>query len=74
MFSMTTNMFSVRLRELRERKNLDKKTLAELCGLSKNQVGRYEAGEIEPSAKSLIALADYFNVSIDYLLGRENNS
>lgn len=69
---MATNMFSVRLRELRERKNLDKKTLAELCGLSKNQVGRYEAGEIEPSTKSLMALADYFDVSIDYLLGREN--
>ena len=69
---MDDTIFSVRLRELRERKNLDKKTLAELCGLSKNQIGRYETGEIEPSAKSLMALADYFGVSIDYLLGREN--
>lgn len=63
--------FSRRLQELREAKNLDRKTLAELCGLSKDLVGQYERGERQPSAKSLIALADYFDVSVDYLLGRE---
>ena len=68
---MADTTFSVRLRELRVRKNLDKKTLAELCGLSKDMIGQYERGERQPSAKSLMALADYFDVSVDYLLGRE---
>lgn len=70
---MTKSTFSLRLYELRERQHIDRKTLGELCGLSKNQIGRYEAGEVEPSIKSLIALADYFGVSTDYLLGRKNN-
>ena len=68
---MADTTFSVRLCELRVRKNLDKKTLAELCGLSKDMIGQYERGERQPSAKSLMALADYFDVSVDYLLGRE---
>lgn len=63
--------FSSRLRELRETKRISRKTLAELCGLSKNLIGQYESGKKIPSARSLIAIADYFDVSIDWLLGRE---
>ena len=62
--------FSRRLQELREAKNLDRKTLAELCGLSKDMVGQYERGEKMPSLKTAITMADYFDVSLDYLLGR----
>ena len=65
------HMFPERLKALREGENLDRKTLAELCGLSKNVVSRYENGEREPSSQSLVALADFFDVSVDYLLGRE---
>ena len=63
--------FSRRLHELREAKKISRKTLAELCGLSKNLIGQYESGKKVPSARSLMALADYFDVSIDWLLGRE---
>ncbi len=67
---MSDDLFPVRLRKLREAKRINAKALGELCGLSKNMIGRYEKGEI-PSAKSLMALADFFDVSIDYLLGRD---
>lgn len=62
-------VFSKRLRQLRERRGLSQRALGELCGLSKNAVQLYENGRL-PSAGSLIVLADFFNVSADYLLGR----
>lgn len=64
--------FSVRLQKLRERRRINQKALGECCGLSKNMIGKYERGEKEPSVKALIEIADYFEVSIDYLLGRQN--
>lgn len=69
---MSSNSFSARLQELREARHVDRKTLGELCGRSKNVIGQYESGEKLPSLKTVIALADYFDVSVDYLLGREN--
>ena len=42
-------------------------------GLSQNTVSRYETGEREADYRTLILLGDYFNVSIDYLLGRTDN-
>lgn len=51
---------------------MSRKALGELCGLSKNIIGQYEQGEKEPSIKTLVELADFFEVSIDYLLGRQN--
>lgn len=68
---MTKSTFPIRLYELRESQHIDRKTLGELVGLSKNVVGQYERGEKEPSVKTLVALADYFHVTVDYLLGRE---
>lgn len=64
--------FSSRLQRLRERRRIDRKTLGECCGLSKNIIGQYERGEKEPSLKTLIEIADFFEVSTDYLLGRQN--
>lgn len=64
--------FPARLKALREKKQLDRKTLAELCGLSKNVIGQYESGARVPSARSLAALADHFQVSMDYLWGRNS--
>ena len=63
--------FPERLRRLRERRQISRRTLSELCGLSKNMISVYERGEAEPSAAALIALADTFEVSVDYLLGRK---
>lgn len=64
--------FPVRLQRLRERKGMSRKALGECCGMSKNIVGMYERGEKEPSMKTLIEIADFFEVSTDYLLGRQN--
>ncbi len=50
---------------------MSRKALGELCGLSKNIIGQYERGEKEPSVRTLIALAEHLDVSVDHLLGRK---
>lgn len=69
---MKGNEFPARLRKLRERKGMNQKALAECCKLSKNMIGLYEKGEREPTASVIVAIADFFGVSADYLLGRQN--
>lgn len=66
-------VFAFRLRKLRERRRVSRRTLADLCGVSKSAMARYERGEREPSGKLVCELADYFGVSADYLLGRTEN-
>lgn len=62
--------FRQRLQWLREKKRISRKVLSELCGLHPDAIRRYERGEAEPTKDSLIAIADFFEVSIDYLVGR----
>ena len=64
--------FPRRLQRLREQDRKSRRVLSELCGLPDSAIKRYERGEIKPNIESLIAIADYFHVSIDYLLGRTN--
>ena len=64
------NEFPERLRRLREEKRKSRAVLSELCGLHTDAIRRYERGEAEPDLVSLIAIADYFEVSLDYLTGR----
>ena len=66
--------FSERLRRLREERRPVRSMAAvsELCGLERGAVRRYERGECLPSMEALIALADYYEVSLDYLIGRVN--
>lgn len=66
------NVFPERLRRLREKEGKSRIVLSQLCGLPDSAIRRYERGEIKPNTDSLIAIADYFNVSVDYLLGRKN--
>lgn len=47
--------------------------LAMAMNMSQNSISRYETGEREADYKTLIAFADFFNVSIDFLLGRTEN-
>lgn len=68
----TENKFPERLRKLRERNRMKQCVLAELCGLNRNAIKLYENGKVEPTRKSLESIADYFDVSIDYLLGRSD--
>lgn len=68
----TAGAFPERLRKLRERRRISRRTLGECCGLSKDVIRKYEEGEREPKASSLAEIADFFEVSADYLLGRQN--
>ena len=63
----------MRLKELRERKNMTQTRLAMDLSLSQNSVSRYENGTHEADYATLIRIADYFNVSLDYLLERTDN-
>ena len=61
---------NMRLKELRKKKHISQVRLAIELNMSQNSISRYETGAHEADYKTLIAFADYFNVSIDYLLGR----
>lgn len=63
----------MRLKELRKKRGVSQLRLAMDLGLSQNTVSRYETGEREADYHTLILLADYFNVSIDYLLERTDD-
>ncbi len=63
----------MRLKELRKKHNLSQLRLAMDLSMNQNTISRYEAGEREADYKTLIKIADYFNVSIDYLLERTDN-
>ncbi|HCH74281.1 MAG TPA: XRE family transcriptional regulator [Clostridiales bacterium] len=63
----------MRLKEVREAKKVSQIKLAIDLGLNQNSISRYENGQREADYKTLIAFADYFNVSVDYLLERTNN-
>jgi len=69
-FPEKLNPFSQRLRQLREEKGLLQKDVAKILGITPSAYGYYEQGKREPSMEVLKKLSDFFNVSIDYLLGR----
>ena len=60
----------MRLRELRLERNMSQQRLAMELSMTQNTISRYENGEREPGIKELLRIADYFNVSLDYLLER----
>ena len=64
--------FNERLRQLRTAKDLSQFEFAKQIGISKSSVNMYERGEREPNFKMLEVIADYFNVDMDYLLGKTN--
>ena len=63
----------MRLKELRHKKKLSQLQLAIALNMNQNSISRYETGEREADYATLIRFADYFNVSIDYLLERTDN-
>lgn len=58
------------LKSLRKSNNLTQEDLAKALKVSRSTIGMYENGSREPDYETLEAIADYFNVDIDYLLGR----
>lgn len=65
--------FHERLAELRKSRNLTQKQVYEGVGMSMIGYQRYEYGTREPSYQKLLALADFFDVSLDYLVGRSDD-
>lgn len=63
----------MRLRELRKSRKISQTKLAMDLNLSQNAISRYETGKREADYRTLIAIADYFHVSVDYLLERTDN-
>ena len=62
-----------RLQQLRKEKGITQLKLAMDLGMSQNTISRYESEKREADYRTLILFADYFHVSVDYLLGRTDN-
>lgn len=65
--------FHFRIRELRVSRKLSQQELADLLKISKSSVNMYERGEREPGLDLIEAIADFFNVDLDYLMGKSDN-
>ena len=61
-----------KLKNLREDKDLKQSDIAKILNVSQVSYGRYELGLSEPSIASLIKLANFYGVSIDYIVGRSD--
>ena len=67
-------MLGKRLAELRKRNKLTQAKLSSTLGIHRGTYANYEAGNREPDNETLQKLADFFNVTTDYLLGRSDNA
>ena len=67
------DLFAIRLKELRKTKKLTQSQMAEFLHVTTRHYQDIEYGKINIPALTLIALADYFNVSLDYLVGRSDD-
>ena len=67
------NNLSTRLKQLRIDKNLTQKDVADYLEIAPHSVQRFEYGTNKPSIENIVKLAEYFNVSTDYLLGVSDN-
>jgi len=67
------NKYGLRLKELREKHGYTQEALAKKLNTSRSRIGMYEQGKRQPDFEMQEAIADLFNVSIDYLFGRKDN-
>jgi transcriptional regulator with XRE-family HTH domain len=67
-------VFADKLKELREKENLSQNDLDIVLGYNDSPVSEFERGACFPKFETLLMLADFFRVSIDYLVGRSENS
>lgn len=66
-------MAYTKIRDLREDRDLNQTQIAEMLGMSQTGYSKYETGENDVPTEVLIKLADFYGVSIDFLLGQTNN-
>ncbi len=67
---MDKNILGKRIKKLREKNNLNQLEFSKILNISNTTLSQYEAGNRTPSDEIKEKVADYFNVSVDYLLGR----
>ena len=65
-------LFGSHIRDLRLANELKQEDLGNALSVTKATISRIESGDRAPSLESMLALADYFNVSLDYLVGRSD--
>ena len=73
LFKEITNMRGDRLKKLRQEKKLTQEQLGKIIHVSKVSISGYESGDRTPDTENLSRLANYFEVTTDYLLGRTDN-
>jgi len=66
-------IFSMRFNTIKDEQKVTMVDVAKALNITKQSVHKWTTGENIPSSDTLIALADYFNVSLDYLVGRSDN-
>ena len=66
-------MFRIMLKTLREDSGLSQETFAKEIGMAQSTIGMWESGKREPNFETTQKIADFFEVSVDYLLGRVDN-
>ena len=71
-FDVDMTIFNNRLKELRKNKKLSQEQLAKRAGLTKTSINHWENGKCLPNANAIVALARYFGVTTDYLLGESD--
>lgn len=67
-------MFAERLKELRKKSKMTQIEFAKKFNIANGTVGNWESGNRQPDYDTINKIADYFNVTVDYLLGRESSS
>ena len=65
--------FNEILKQIRNRDNLSQAELAQKLGVAKSTIGMYESGKREPDFETLESIADFFNVDMNFLLGRDGS-
>lgn len=68
---MEYNFFNNRIKELREERGLSQRELANKTGIKQANISRWEAGLVVPNIIDIWTLAEFFDCSIDYLVGKE---
>ena len=66
----TPTTFGERFKQLREERGLTQPEIAKELGVIKQTISNYENNDREPEFSDLVKIADFFQISIDYLLGR----
>ena len=70
---ISLDIFAERLRKLRNEKGLSTRALGEIIGVSNATISRYETGKRDPDLLVVNKIANYFNVTIEYLCGEDIN-